>query len=202
MSNFINAIKRHAASMDYQFSHGNMGTVISYNQLDNTAKVMLHPQEETTGWIPVLYPSVGPASGLVTPPVQGQQVFVHFEGGDINSGVLMGGIYSDMSLPAVGFNGAAVESGEFAAVFGQMGGTIFHITNNGDMNLVSTSKVFVQVGNTTLTVTPSGVSIVGNVTVQGSITSTQDMVAGTVSVQNHVNTGVQAGSDNSGPPAA
>lgn len=35
----------------------------------------------------------------------------------------------------------------------------------------------------------------------GEVTSDGDMIAGTVSVQNHVNTGVQKGGDNSGPPA-
>ncbi len=47
---------------------------------------------------------------------------------------------------------------------------------------------------------PNGANINGNLKVKGSVTATEDITAGTISLKNHKTTGVQTGSGVSGVP--
>lgn len=46
----------------------------------------------------------------------------------------------------------------------------------------------------------TAIKLIGPVEVQGTLTATEDVVTGTVSLKNHVHTGVQSGTSPTGPP--
>lgn len=53
---------------------------------------------------------------------------------------------------------------------------------------------------TYIEITDAGVAIKGNVTVQGSITATGDVIGGGISLDTHTHTGVESGGSNTGGP--
>lgn len=79
-------------------------------------------------------------------------------------------------------------------------GNRVHIKAGGVIEIRGAASVLVVVGGTELEVTPGGVRIKGNVQVDGSITTTGDITAGTVSLKNHRHNGVQTGSGQTGTP--
>jgi phage baseplate assembly protein V len=198
MDDFVNGVKRHAAQMDTSRAHGQMGIVVSYDPATATAKVNLQPENVISGWLPVLYPTVAASGGVISPPYTGQQVFVNYEGGSKGSGVVMGGIYSDQSVPPNGATGMPVQSGEFAVIYGN---SLFHMLANGNI-------VF-KAGNNTMTLSPNGlniniqtgqINVTSNIMQTGSHTSTGDQIANGISQTMHVHGGVQSGSSNTGLP--
>ena len=62
------------------------------------------------------------------------------------------------------------------------------------------SEILLKDGATTLTLTPDGAELVGNLKVSGQITAQEDVIGAGVSLQNHVHTKVSAGAGLSGPP--
>lgn len=75
------------------------GVVSTGHSPEYAVKVWLEPDHIETGYIPVLTPFVGNGWGLFSKPVAGDQVVVLFIDGDINSGVVVGGLYSDVDRP-------------------------------------------------------------------------------------------------------
>jgi phage baseplate assembly protein V len=91
----------------------------------------------------------------------------------------------------------------------QPGGTIVYDASNRSLFFVpggpiqiNANGMPVEVNNaSTVTINASaGVTINGDVQINGKLNTTGDVVAGTVSLQNHGNTGVQPGNGVSGPP--
>ena len=120
-------------------------------------------------------------------------------------------------ISIVGSNYKLVAGTDYASVVGDC-----NLTVGGNINIIGSSKVNVQVssdtnvtvgGNVNLNVSgdvngtasafnlTGPVNIDGQVTVTGGLTTTEDVVAGTVSLQNHKTTLVQPGGGLSGPPA-
>jgi hypothetical protein len=87
------------------------GTVTSINNSAPYAvKVMLEPYQIETGWLKIATPYIGNNLGLIFPPPQeGTMVKVIFDMGDLNTGTVIGGVYSPVTLQpnvpfgAVGF---------------------------------------------------------------------------------------------------
>lgn len=67
-------------------------------------------------------------------------------------------------------------------------------------NTAGTSMVEIQPSGHIRAVAPAGFEVVGNMTVSGTITTPMDVVAGTVSLKLHQQSGVQTGGGVSGPP--
>lgn len=67
-------------------------------------------------------------------------------------------------------------------------------------NDAGTSMVEIQPSGHIRALAPAGFEVVGNVTVSGTITTPMDVIAGTVSLKNHLTSAVQTGVGTSGPP--
>lgn len=77
------------------------GTVTSYDPATHKAKVMIQPEGLETGWLPIVTMLVGDGFGLSFGLSGGDEVLVHFEGGDLNAGVIAGALYaSEAPYPA------------------------------------------------------------------------------------------------------
>ena len=79
-------------------------------------------------------------------------------------------------------------------------GNRVHIRAGGIVEIRGATSVLVVVGGTEWEVTPGGVRIKGDLQVEGSITTTGDVTAGTISLQNHRHNGVQPGGGQTGTP--
>ncbi len=67
-------------------------------------------------------------------------------------------------------------------------------------NLQSGATQLYDAFNHKILLTESGIVIVGNITLTGSLVASGDVKAGSISLENHVHGGVQAGGSNTGPP--
>jgi phage gp45-like len=71
---------------------------------------------------------------------------------------------------------------------------------NGPIEINAANTPVVINGATTVTINAPDVIINGDVQVNGKVNTTGDVVAGSISLQNHVSTEVQPGGGKSGPP--
>ncbi|WP_295455826.1 hypothetical protein [uncultured Thiodictyon sp.] len=72
------------------------------------------------------------------------------------------------------------------------------LTSQGALTVTAAGAVSVTAASASIT---APTTITGDLAVTGAITATGDVTAGSISLQNHVNTGVVSGGSNSGPPA-
>ena len=70
----------------------------------------------------------------------------------------------------------------------------------GAMVMVNQSQVILLSGSSSVTVSPSGIAINGNVTVTGTITATGDITGNGTSLHTHKHGGVQTGGGTTGSP--
>lgn len=120
------------------------------------------------------------------PPSVGEQVLLICPGGEIGAGVIVGSLPSDENpaptdepTPLIRFKDGAVISYDPDA-----------------------SELLIQLpsGATTVLHSDGGVDIVGDITVTGKVTASDDVVAGSISLKKHKTSGVAAGSALSGDP--
>ncbi|USI72701.1 phage baseplate assembly protein V [Sphingomonas morindae] len=126
---------------------------------------------------------------LWSPPSVGEQVLLLCPEGDIAAGVALCGIYSDAN-PA-----PASVAGLMLLRFGD--GAILSYDADGHAlvaRLVPDATAHI--------VAPGGLTIDGPVTVNGTVTATEDVKTAGVSLKNHVHDKVQAGGAMSGTPVA
>lgn len=134
--------------------------------------------------LPWLAPRMGETRVWV-PPSIGEQVILFCPGGEIGAGIVAGGVVSDANpapsdeaVPLIRFADGAVVSYDPGA-----------------------SELLIQLPSGASTVLVSDtVDIVGDVTVNGKLTATDDVVAGSVSLKNHKHSGVSAGAAQTGAP--
>lgn len=133
-----------------------------------------------SGWIPWMTSRAG-ATREWNPPAVGEQVTMMSPSGQDNSGFAMPGAIYRTDAPANGNEAGKVtlnllETGEWAIYVGNA-----HIkAKNGEIKLT--------VDGVHMTLSHSGVAIHGDVTVTGKITATQDIKAGSISLQTHTHT--------------
>ena len=132
----INFMKGNMAEMLAQQPKSRCGIVQSFDPVTYTARVLVQPENELSGWLPVLSQWVGNGWGLFAPPSLGDQVRLVPQEGSGQDYAIVGAMFSlvDQPLPA--------PSGEFWLVHanGQFikllnDGTIFSSgtwTHNGD----------------------------------------------------------------------
>lgn len=187
-----NAHKRMSESMDGQGAQQIVGTIKSFNPSDHTVKCEIWGGMDdayTTDWLPLgALATFGGGGGVVAPPVLGEQVLLVPEANSHGNYHITHRAFSvDHPPPISPATGKPVQSGE-AAVFvpvtpGQPGiGAFWHLVGGKIM----TAGIWTHTGTIHATDT---------------ITSDADVLADGVSLKNHGNTGVKAGSDTSGPPA-
>ena len=184
---FLNELKRQGAQMDATRSHTEPATVLSYNPLNGTMRATYQPSGTPSGWLPCVFPSVGPGTGIVCPPVQGQQVLMAFEGGERDSGVMLGGMYSDLSL-IPGINGSPVQSGEIALITGTSSGTFLYLDSLGNITLQTPTSVLITAPSVTIT---GNVHIAQNLTVGNGATGSVALADGrTMTIQDGIVTNI------------
>jgi phage baseplate assembly protein gpV len=174
-----NAHKRMSQSMDGQGAQQVVGIVTSFNPADHTVKCEVWGGMDdayVTDWLPLgAVATFAGGGGVVAPPMPGEQVLLIPEQNDHGSYHVAGRIFSTDHLPPNSpATGKPVMPGEFG-VFTKAGAYLHMEGEN--------------------------IHSAGTWTHTGKITASDDVLAGNVSLKNHVNTGIKAGSDNSGPPA-
>lgn len=169
MANMMEMMKVAGSAQSARLGVNRWGHVTSVRQTDVGYEVKVsYPygdgQGESipTGWMPVLTPMVGPGWGLVTPPLQGAQVFVAPDHGDGSSGVVIGMAFSTEQMPPqtpVAIDGAnkPVAQGEFALV--SRTGAVMRFAADGSIYMKAPVVV-----EGTLTVKGDIVSTTGNIT--------------------------------------
>jgi phage baseplate assembly protein V len=109
------------------------GLVSSVDPTTATARILLQPDNTLTGWLPILSQWIGHGWGLASMPSPGDQVLILPQEGDIEHGVIMGGVYSAMQRPP------QVPLGEFWIV--HQSGCTLKLTNDGTVGIVGNLQV-------------------------------------------------------------
>lgn len=144
-----------------------MGIVTSYDPAAYTAIVSIHPEEELTGWLPILAPWVGNGWGHFAPPSIGDQVEVVHAEGSVGMGMVVGRVFDQAHQPI------PVQSGEFWLV--HKSGSSIKLTNDEKISIngaleIDLSAPRVSIAATENIVITSGGNI--SMTAQGNITIT------------------------------
>jgi phage baseplate assembly protein gpV len=182
--------------------------VDSYNGQNHTVKVKLRPEGTLSGWMQIETAQVG----LVIAPNIGDPGWIEFHENDRRAGVFVASNHNNNKPPPKQIN-----AGEF--YYQNAKGQWIYVKNDGsitsadgagaslamqDGKLTATDKAnstLILNGDNTASLTASGgLTINANVAVNGSVTATQDVKAGSISLQDHVHGGVQGGAGDTGPP--
>lgn len=157
-------------------------------------KVRLQPEDIETGWMPVLTMLVGNGWGIVAKPPQGAQVLVLCQEGDESNGVVIGSIFSVKDQPP----SDSIKDGEFWLT--HQSGSLLKFTDDGKVALTSNADMNITAGGNLNFNATGNINFAKDINVTGTVKATVDVTAGTVSVKNHVHSGVQTGGGTSGPP--
>jgi phage baseplate assembly protein gpV len=79
-------------------------------------------------------------------------------------------------------------------------GGAFEIHVGGAVILLDNGKCRITVGSKSLELNATKATWNGDLDVNGNINATGDVIAGSISLQNHTHTGVQPGGGTTGPP--
>jgi phage baseplate assembly protein gpV len=136
MDRLLGALKQHVAAMIARIGQPRWGTVTSYDATNHLAKVLIQPEGNQTGWLPIGCPWVGPGWGEITPLHVGQQVKMVPDSGDPNNLVIVTGGYSTSMMPPIPSNviagaAAAMQPGERAFV--SMAGSVIRFCADGSI---------------------------------------------------------------------
>lgn len=167
-----------------------VGTVASIDHAARTCTVLLGDLE--TGDLPWVALLAGRVK-LWCPPSAGEQCAVLCPEGDLDSGIVLPGIYSDANSPSTS------DPDLFQLEFPD-GAVISY--NHATHALTVT----LPAGGTAALTAPGGVTIEGDVAIKGNVSiegkaeASEDVIGSGISLKNHKHTGVAAGSAQSGGP--
>lgn len=121
----LNIVKAHINAMLAQQPRARYGLVQSFDPATYTARVLIQPENELSGWLPVLTQWVGNGWGMFCPPSPGDQVKLLPQEGSSQSYAILGGAFStvDQPLPA--------PSGEYWLVHAK--GQFIKLLNDGSI---------------------------------------------------------------------
>ncbi|MEW4466299.1 phage baseplate assembly protein V [Parasphingorhabdus sp. JC815] len=126
-----------------------------------------------------------------SPPVVGEQVLVAFPAGEVAAGIIITSIACNLFPPA---------SDQHPDLIAFEDGTTVSYDAEQHLMTISTANGGVRItASEGITIT-GPVTITGDVSVDGQITSTGDMVAGDISLINHLHGNVAAGTAKTGAP--
>lgn len=202
---FQNVMRQHALAITNLRSHARVGTISGYDPNKQCVKVLLQPEAQETGWIPLGSLWVGNGWGMVCAPTLGSQVEVTFVDGHPEAGSANLRFFSNKET------GPAAPAGEFWLV--HKNGQSIKLTNDGKLaiddghgatitldgagNIVSQSTKWTHTGQVEF---KSKVHFDDDVQVDKTLTANTDVIGGGVSLKNHLTSGVTAGTGTSGPP--
>ena len=168
-----------------------LGTVVELDE--KNARIRVESAGQETGWVPWATGRAG-ATSHWSAPRKGEQVMLLSPYGDMAQGVAMLGVYSDA-------HPAPADSQDVERTTYPDGTTVTYDSAAHELRIeAGSAKIFITC--TDATVTASGkveldtpeVHVTGDVKVDG------DVVAGSVSLRQHIHTGVQSGPSLTGPP--
>lgn len=125
-SKIINFIKGNMGEMLAQQPKSRCGIIQSFDPSTYSARVLVQPEGNLSGWLPVLTQWVGNGWGLFAPPSPGDQVRLVPQEASAQDYVIIGGMFSlvDKPLPA--------PSGEFWLV--HQNGQFIKLLNDGSIS--------------------------------------------------------------------
>ena len=198
-----------------------LGLVTSYDPATYSVKVSMQPDNVESGWVPLAAQAVGNGWGILTPPAIGDQILVLMQDSDPEAGVAAWCLFNNVDVPP------AVPTGEFWMVhktgsylkFLTDGSVAMNVAKNLTASVTGTTQI-TATGAVTLTtqsdvtatiagklsasvsgtgtLSASSWSITGNVSLNGTFTSTGDVVGNGHSLTSHVHGGVSSGASNTG----
>ena len=198
-----------------------LGLVTSYDPATYSVKVSMQPDNVESGWVPLAAQAVGNGWGILTPPAIGDQILVLMQDSDPEAGVAAWCLFNTVDVPPV------VPTGEFWMVhktgsylkFLTDGSVAMNVAKNLTASVTGTTQI-TATGAVTLTaqsdvtatiagklsasvsgtgtLSASSWSITGNVSLNGTFTSTGDVVGNGHSLTSHVHGGVSSGGSNTG----
>ena len=170
MKYLANAMRAQALrALNANIATARLGTVDGYDPNRHSVKVKLQPEGATTGWLPLLTPWAGNEYGCFIAPLLGDQMMVVFQEGDVDAGVAIGMLHSDVDRPLV------VQGGECWLV--HKTGSLVKLTNDGKATVsdkAGTTIVLNGDGTATLTAT-GGLTVDANVQVNGNLTASGNL---------------------------
>jgi phage baseplate assembly protein V len=159
-----------------------MGLVSGYDPARYAIKVQFLPDGTITGWIPLGALWVGAGWGLYAPPSIGDEVEVIFNEGDGAAGVAGLKFFNDDDQPL------SVTSGEFWLV--HKSGAFLKLFNAGGLAFSDGAGATLTMnGDGTMTSQATAWTHMGNMTVEGILTATTDVVGAGKHLASHVHTG-------------
>ena len=195
---FANAVRLQAQRVAAEKMVSLIGSITSYDPNKYAAKVQLQPDGIFTGWLPIASIWIGSVWGLYTPPNIGDLCAVEFINGDLSAGVIVGRFWNNQQQPLV------VQSGECWLVHAN--GQSIKLTNDGQLTITDgqgatavldgNGNIVTQANNWNHTGT---FNLKGDANVTGKVAATGDVTAGSISLTNHVHSGVQTGGGVTGP---
>lgn len=187
-----NLIRREVAAAMTLRGRTRTGLVDSYDPSTHAVKVRLQPENVLSGWIPVGTLRSGNGAGVFFAPNIGDQVVVEPLEGDHDSRVCTLRLYSTVDQPL------NVPAGQIWLQ--DDAGSFVKFDNAGNLSISAASgKVSITASGGEITLTAPTVAISGNLAVSGGISAQGDVQGASISLQNHVHTGVTAGGSTTGP---
>lgn len=154
------------------------GVITEVNDAEAMAKVTFEDEDDLVSYdLPIIHHSMGFAKFYSMPKVGMTALCGFLEETGIEDGFIIGSFYNDENKPG--------KTGQVHYVQFDDGALIEYDE--------SAKKLTLKSGG-------GGVFIDDNVTITGTVKSGGDMVAGSISLQNHLTTGVKSGGDLSGGP--
>ena len=192
MDDLMNLFAGRASKMDGRLAQPRLAVITDVDPKTHTVRCLLQPGAVLSPWIPMNALAVGNGMGIVCPPSPGDQVLVVHQGGDAETPVVVGRVFSEKALPpSSAATGKEVQSGEFGifcdGAFLHIAGGVVHIRASE----IRTEGHWFHKGD---------MDVDGKLTVTGIIKSLQDVFAKAISLLSHVHGGVGSGSGSSGQP--
>ncbi len=208
MDGVLNLIRREVGRVMSRLATPKCGTVTAYDPATYSAKVLLHPEEVETGWLPVRTPWSGNGWGMFCPPTPGDEVEIQFQEGGKQAPYIALRAFGDRFRPL------AVPSGEFWLVdklgnsFKFSGGKVL-VNGHTEIDVTTptlniTSSASVNVTTPTMNLN-GNLNVTGNIVASGDITDLSSGVGTTMArirsvYDGHSHGGTQPGGSNTAPP--
>jgi phage baseplate assembly protein V len=166
-----------------------MCTVSTGHPTEYQVKVFIEPDHIETNFLPVLSSFVGNGWGMFCKPVAGDQVLVLFAEGDINCGIVVGGLYSEVDRPL------AAPDREFWLT--HQDGALLKFHAGGVVEMAAPGGLNITAPTTTIT---GKLHVTDDAQFDTKVTATNDVIGGGKHLVSHAHSGVQGGSSNTGAP--
>lgn len=161
-----------------------LGTVAELDMANALCRVQTG--ELTTDWIPWIVPRVGTTIEWSAPSM-GEQGVVLCPDGDTSGAVFLRGLYSN-ACPA-----PSQDAGSHLVRFADGTQLDYNTTQH------ALTATLCSGGTATLTAA-GGITLNGDVQLNGTMTCSEDVIASGISLKNHTHGNVKAGTDSSGAP--